>query len=129
MLRLCKCGCGQQTIWDSSRKKWNTYIHGHNVKESNLSRIKNPDCKTTKNKWWKNSILERDDYTCQRCFAKKNEKLLHTHHIKSREEYPELIYDLDNGITLCVSCHSIVTEYTVKAKTNISKSKISFGRI
>ena len=122
MFKLCKCGCGGQILWDNSRKKWNTYIHGHNFNKLGGVKVKDPNCKSAKNKWWIDSILKRDDYTCQMCFAKKSEKLLHTHHIKSRKEYPELIYDLNNGITLCISCHSSVNICTKETKEKISKS-------
>lgn len=54
------------------------------------------------------SVLERDDYTCQWCGAKngKGENIkLHTHHIESYAEYPELRFDVKNGLTLCDECH------------------------
>jgi len=52
---------------------------------------------------WAKSIKIRDGYTCTRCGSKK---YLHAHHIKSRAEYPSLMYCISNGITLCVDCHS-----------------------
>jgi len=58
---------------------------------------------------WRESILARDNYICQKCFnEKKSSRPLHAHHIKSREEFPELIFDLNNGKTLCSSCHASV---------------------
>ena len=48
-------------------------------------------------------ILIRDNYTCYNC--KSTIQSLHVHHIKSRMEYPELLYDENNCITLCKSCH------------------------
>lgn len=26
---LCKCGCGENTIWSPSRRRWNSFIQGH----------------------------------------------------------------------------------------------------
>ena len=52
---------------------------------------------------WKNQIKERDNWTCQECEATEH---LHAHHIKRKASHPELAYDIDNGITLCVVCHA-----------------------
>lgn len=57
---------------------------------------------------WRDKVFERDDYTCQICKAKSgNGKsiFLHPHHIKSYTHYPELRFDIDNGLTLCIDCH------------------------
>src|ERR1035437_10547988 len=56
-------------------------------------------------KKWSLSVKARDGKNCMQCGG--NERL-HSHHLKAKSEYPELMYDLDNGITLCASCHSIV---------------------
>lgn len=53
-------------------------------------------------------ILERDNYTCQQCGCKEK---LQVHHIKSRKDYPELIMDKDNCITLCIVCHAKTDNY------------------
>jgi hypothetical protein len=58
-------------------------------------------------KEWREQVLLRDNYICQRCFRKKKSlKSLHAHHIKTKKEFPKLIYNLKNGITLCHSCHT-----------------------
>ena len=49
------------------------------------------------------NILKRDNYTCKECGSKER---LQVHHIKSRKDYPELIMDENNCITLCITCHS-----------------------
>jgi hypothetical protein len=57
-----------------------------------------------KAKQWMLSIFERDKYTCRQC-GKKNCKL-NAHHIQNWLDYPELRYNIYNGITLCLECHS-----------------------
>lgn len=54
-------------------------------------------------KSWRESVFARDNWTCQEC--KKRGIEIHPHHIKEFCNYPELRFDVSNGITLCLSCH------------------------
>lgn len=56
-------------------------------------------------KQWRINVLERDNYTCQCCGIRGVE--LHGHHIKGWAEYPELRYDVENGVALCRPCHEL----------------------
>ena len=62
---------------------------------------------------WKSSVLKRDNYTCQNCGSKRN---LEAHHIKERKNYPDLKYDVSNGLCLCHDCHLKTDNYGYKAK-------------
>jgi len=57
---------------------------------------------------WKKLVYKRDCYTCQCCGA-KNEKgkriTLNAHHIFNWNDYENLRYDVNNGITFCDECH------------------------
>lgn len=53
--------------------------------------------------WWRRRVYERDDYTCQGCFVRGVK--LQAHHIKSWANFPDLRYEVSNGLTLCIECH------------------------
>ena len=55
---------------------------------------------------WRIGVFQRDRFKCQVCGVDKTRKNpIHAHHIKPKKTYPELILDLDNGLTLCKKCH------------------------
>lgn len=63
---------------------------------------------TGKWKEWRKEVFKRDNYTCQECDKKGG--YLHPHHpIPVKEclalNWKEEIFDIDNGVTLCASCH------------------------
>jgi len=51
---------------------------------------------------WRISVLTRDSFMCRECGSHSN---LYAHHILPRRDNPELIFVIDNGITLCKRCH------------------------
>jgi endogenous inhibitor of DNA gyrase (YacG/DUF329 family) len=58
---------------------------------------------------WRGAVFERDGYTCQMCsdFAGGN---LQAHHIRPVRDHKNdlLVFDVDNGITLCKDCHESI---------------------
>jgi hypothetical protein len=70
-------------------------------------------------KVWHLAVLARDNYTCQHCHRQFKPRTPHlaAHHLKGYTEYPELRYDLENGLCLCGECHMAVhgKHYRVKA--------------
>jgi len=60
-------------------------------------------------KIWREAVFLRDNFTCQNpdCSYCHNKMgvMLHPHHIKSFALYPELRFDISNGITYCAEFH------------------------
>lgn len=57
---------------------------------------------------WREAVFARDNWTCVLCgdrSSKDNPVILHADHIKPFAFYPDLRFAIDNGRTLCRSCH------------------------
>lgn len=70
-------------------------------------------------KLWRTAVFERDSYTCVWCGTKNGlgkTVQLQADHIKPFALYPELRFAIDNGRTLCVSCHKTTDTYGGKTK-------------
>jgi 5-methylcytosine-specific restriction endonuclease McrA len=53
---------------------------------------------------WRQAVYERDGFRCQECGG---EGPLNAHHVRSWAGFPELRFDVENGITLCLACHEV----------------------
>lgn len=110
--RVCPT-CGKTFIAKSSEDKYCSRechlqnLHqkmkgeGHPLWKGGVSKL-NDHRDNNDYKNWRRQVYERDDYKCVKCGSKEK---LNAHHILSWKHYPELRYDLDNGITLCEKCH------------------------
>lgn len=63
---------------------------------------------------WRKSIFIRDNFTCVRC--KKTGVVLNADHFLPFARYPTEQLHLENGRTLCVECHRIITSRWLKNK-------------
>ena len=99
-------------------KEWLEKVTKANIIKGKLHKGKNhwnwKGGKTSKNhrirrskeyKEWRLAVYARDHYTCQDCGTHCTSKTIVAHHLKSFNDYPELRFKVDNGITLCRSCH------------------------
>ena len=57
-------------------------------------------------KAWSLRVRKRDDYTCQICKKKLKKQFAQAHHILPRT-IKGTRWDIDNGVTLCYSCHKV----------------------
>lgn len=56
-------------------------------------------------KVWRFSVYKRDKYTCQECNNHCTSKDIVAHHKLEWAQYPDERFNVENGITLCRSCH------------------------
>lgn len=63
---------------------------------------------STKLTKWSKQVRERDGNECKLCKCKEK---LHAHHIIPKDKDYSLRYDINNGITLCISCHAKTEGY------------------
>jgi 5-methylcytosine-specific restriction endonuclease McrA len=68
---------------------------------------------------WRQQVFRRDGYRCILCpntpaaklAFRASRRYLEPHHILRKIDHPELIHDVDNGVTLCNACHEKVTDH------------------
>lgn len=110
---LCKCGRENVTQFyrfKSGQRCMRCRDEEHNIGEKHRDwkggvTPENTKIRTSiQYKNWRESVLQRDSYTCQCCNIKT--KSLQVHHIDSFADFPHLRYVLENGITMCFFCHS-----------------------
>lgn len=100
---------------DSARgSKNHCYINGSSKHRTKLY-------ETIFYKDWRKSVFTRDNYTCQTC--KNRGGKLQAHHIKRWALFPNLRFDVSNGLTLCDKCHLEETrkEHKIYWKNQYSK--------
>ena len=104
--RKMTCSCGkiipEGTRCECKRKSKRDYMRQYQRDEGY-----NP-LKTTQWTKLRRQILKRDKFLCQRCLHKFNNlngSELQAHHILSRKNYPELVFEESNILTLCGTCN------------------------
>jgi 5-methylcytosine-specific restriction endonuclease McrA len=96
----CRVKYTQQRISGARNYRWKGGITKHNLLLRYQMKARN----------WSKAVKIRDKYICRLC-GDKNYKgrgksiKLESHHLKSWKDYPELRYDINNGITTCYDCH------------------------
>jgi 5-methylcytosine-specific restriction endonuclease McrA len=60
---------------------------------------------------WRKAVFTRDNFRCRECGSEEN---LEAHHIKPFSAAPELMYVVENGLTLCKDCHKKTDSYARK---------------
>lgn len=97
-------------------KKWSDIRKGSNHYnwQGGINSINDTIRHSFEIKEWRKNVFERDNFTCVDCGKKGGN--LNAHHIKPFALYPDLRFELSNGITLCVPCHRKTFTYGSKSR-------------
>lgn len=94
--RTKSCGCLHKEIMRSRKGSNSPSWKGGVTPINKLLRFNNVY------KEWRIKVFLRDNYLCKKCGKGGS---LQAHHLNNFSSHPELRYALDNGQTLCLSCH------------------------
>lgn len=101
--RVCQFeGQKGKSTWNKGLKGYKAGSEHHNWKggiTSGNKKIRD----SIEYRLWREAVFSRDNFTCQICFKKGGK--LNADHIKPFSKFPELRLAINNGRTLCVSCH------------------------
>ncbi len=88
--------------WRDNISKAQKGAKGNNWK-GGITDINRIERRSGKFKAWRELVFSRDNYTCQKSLERGGK--LHPHHIQNFSKFPELRYDINNGITLSEKNH------------------------
>ena len=78
----------------------------------------------SENREWRKAVYDRDDHTCQCCNVRGG--LLEAHHIDSWKEHKDDRFNIDNGVTLCETCHKACHAYHKRLGYPLSTYKLFY---
>lgn len=121
---------GKKSPWLSERNKVMNRLRTrekHPLWKGGISKIDKCVREMPEYKLWRSKVFERDEWTCQTC---KEKGYVTAHHIKSftsilKENNVKttldalkvgILWDINNGVTLCETCHSLTDNYKGRAK-------------
>lgn len=124
-LKYIKKYCSKKCSVSGQKGKptWNKGLRGYFSKEKHynwkggITPINKKIRNSAEYKLWREAVFKRDNYKCVWCGGgnKNGERtVLNADHIKPFAQFPELRFAIDNGRTLCKSCHKTTDTYGVK---------------
>ena len=74
---------------------------------------------------WRKAVYDRDNHTCQFCGSSIS-GTLNAHHIDSWATHKSERFNIDNGVTLCETCHDACHDYHKNALSHLSATHETF---
>lgn len=110
--KVRSCGCYVKeaairniTAYNDSPYSKGAYHHAYEPKLSETERLKNKTrMSDLKYKRWSVDVKKRDGFKCRICSESKSNEMV-SHHLNGWHWFEEGRFDVDNGVTLCKSCH------------------------
>lgn len=110
----CMCDCGNGTVvyagqLAGGKTKSCGCLRRRRGAASPIYDAEMPDGERRRRRWnaalreWRTSVFHRDNYRCRACGGGG---YLQAHHIEAWAHAIALRFDVDNGVTLCRSCHA-----------------------
>ena len=148
-LSKIKSGKKQQPCSEEKKKKIGIANKGENNGQwkGGITPLRVQIYKSKEEANWRNSIYQRDQYSCQMPDCEHNNKRLNVHHIIKFSKILKIhniktlndaigckeLWDIDNGITLCYDCHLKTKmkeqEYAPLFHSLVAKKKQSFALV
>lgn len=95
--------------WEENKEKHNFYRDGLGAQRGGERRF---DMGRLEYRLWRESVFERDNWKCVICYMGGK---ICADHVKAYSQYPDLRYEISNGRTLCLACHTKTENYGNKA--------------
>ena len=92
------------------KKRPNRSGQNHPNWKNGITSLNNKIRTSLEYKLWRKSVFERDNYQCL-WGGKEHGNNLQADHIKPFSLFPDLRFAIDNGRTLCKSCHLLTDTY------------------
>ena len=107
-----------QKVWNKGKKMPEISGENHYFWQGGITPINKKLRHSIEFRLWREAVFARDNWTCQKCGQRGGK--LHSHHIKPFSKFPELRFDIENGITLCSNCHKKIHK---KMKDDVAEIK------
>ncbi len=105
-------------------EKHNHYVDGKG-KERNARQVaaRQEDRGRLEYRLWREAVFARDNFTCQHCAQRGGR--LEADHIKPWSQFPKSRYDVDNGRTLCQTCHRKTDTFAGRSRSKKTQARLA----
>ena len=109
-IKLSKISLGRKLSEETKQKLSKSHIGEKNYNwKGGITPLRTIIWRSDEYQLWRIAIFTRDDFTCQECGERGGR--LEADHIKPWALFPELRFAIDNGRTLCQSCHRMTETF------------------